>query len=85
MIEPNDDNLIRLLMTALATVTASFCEDKADTVPTMNTCINASVEIIEANANTNTEINVTELRDILTGLINEYNNSQQTTQSTTTN
>jgi hypothetical protein len=85
MIEPNNDNLIRLLMTALATVTASSCEDKSDIVPTMNTCINASVEIIEANANTNTEINVTELRDILTGLINEYNNSQQTTQSTTTN
>jgi len=75
MIEPNDDNLIRLLMTALATVTASSCEDKSDIVPTMDRNMSCSVHIMEHAANTDREINVTELRDILTRLINEYNDS----------
>ena len=86
MIEPNDDNLIRLLMTALITMASSFCTDKSDVHPMTTTIVSCSIQIIDDLANTDREINVIELREILTELINEYNDSlhsQVSTQSTT--
>ena len=75
MIEPNDDNLLRLLTTALTVMASSFCENKSDITPTVNRMIGYSVQVVDDLALTGKELNVTELRDILTGLINEYNDS----------
>lgn len=88
MIEPNDDNIMKVLLSAFMIAVRRLSDnDTFKRSEIRDDVMIGALFTVDRCQGTNEDMNITELREAVTKDINYYNNSihsQQTTQSTTT-
>lgn len=81
MIEPTDDNIVRLLATAFMTVMSELApDDHINKFPEFKAVIAHSIIQVEYYSGTSMEIDVNHLKDVLTKPINKHNTQNSVNQ-----